>query len=666
MLWPLHRTNRQVAYAPLLSNMFKRNALIAFFAAHCCVGYIFADIKPAPLFCDHAVLQQEMPIPVWGTASPGENVTAVLNGAKAQGVANKDGKWSMTLPPQKAGGPFSLEIRGNNRLTFEDILIGEVWICSGQSNMERQLGLREGQKPIVNWKEEAAAANFPQIRHFGVAQTKALQPQATVQGNWVVCTPETVTDFTAVGFFFGRALYQARSVPIGLIHSSWGGTPAEAWTSAQGLRTIPSYSSQLDRLVRVAADPVGSAKHYFDELNEWHAKNDAGSRPGAEWYSSDVSTFGWSEMKIPALWETAGLPDFDGVVWFRKSIDLPDDWKDSPATIYLGPVDDIDATWINGHLVGHLENWNTPRIYQVPAGVLKAGKNEIAVRVLDTSGGGGIWGNQQPLELVSKNESVKSVSLGGTWRYKVGVKFSADAARPPLDLSNSPNGPTLLYNGMIAPLVPYAVRGVIWYQGEANADRAHEYRTLFPALIEDWRRLWQAPNLPFLFVQIAPFKGMNPEIREAQLLTAKKVPNTAMVVTLDVGDANDIHPAQKRPVGERLSLAARAVAYGEKIEYSGPEYASANFQAEKAIIHFTHVDGGLAAKNGALIGFSIAGSDRVFRPANASIEGETVVVATEDGIKPVAVRYAWGDAPEGNLFNQADLPASPFRTDVAP
>lgn len=625
-----------------------------------CASLARADVVPASLFCDHAVLQQGMPVPVWGTADEGEKVTVTLAGQTASTVT-RDGKWSVRLAPLPAGGPHVLAIVGRNRIEISDVLIGEVWVCGGQSNMERQLGLREGQQPIKDWQAEAAAANFPQIRHFGVAQHLALDPQTRVEGQWLVCSPQTAPEFTAVGFFFGRALHLARGTPVGLIHSSWGGTPAEAWTSREGLAQLPELFEAAARFDRVRRDPVSARREFEQDLARWYEVNDPGSAPNSPWSAETLEAKAWPVMRLPVYWESAGLPDFDGVVWFRREIEVPAAWSGHEAELHLGAIDDIDTTWVNGRFVGSGTTWNASRVYRLPAGTLRTGRNVIAVRVLDTGGGGGIWGGDA-MRLARADDPAQTITLGGEWRYHASVSLR-DAPPPPLDPSVGSGTPTVLYNGMIAPLLPYAIRGVIWYQGEANAPQARLYRRIFPNLVADWRRVWDQGAFPFLFVQIAPMKDMPPEIREAQRLSLGQIPNSAMAVTIDVGDANDIHPANKRPVGERLALAARALAYGEQLEYSGPLIESFQVTGNHVVLKFSHVGGGLMAKDGALQGFTLAGPDKRFQPARATIVGDTVEVSADEVSIPTAVRYAWANVAGGNLFNRAGLPASPFATD---
>jgi sialate O-acetylesterase len=621
-------------------------------------------VVPNALFSDHAVFQQGRDLPVWGTARDGERVIVEVAGQKAATRA-KDGRWLVRLMALPAGGPYTMTIAGEgNAIKISDLLVGEVWVCSGQSNMERQLGLRDGQKPIVNWEQEVAAANYPQIRQFYVPQKSALFSAASVDGNWVVCSPQTVADFTAVGYFFGRDLFQARHVPVGLIHSSWGGTPAEAWTSQETLRTLPDFAGPVAELEQFAAALKAGTYNYDRLVDDWFAANDAGMAQRPAWSAPELDTSNWKPMELPVYWEKAGLPDFDGVVWFRRAFDLPPSWAGGDIELHLGAADDDDTTWVNGVKIGATNGWDIPRVYRIPATVLRPGQNVIAVRVLDTGGGGGLWGGADTMRLVSlKSGDLAPIALTGPWQWKVSVSLS-DVPRPPSDYRTSPAAPGVLYNGMIAPLLPYSIRGVIWYQGEANVGREKQYRTLFPAMIADWRRLWGEGDFPFLFVQIAPFKDMTPEIREAQLLTSQHTPNTAMAVTIDCGDADNIHPAHKQPVGARLALAARALAYGEALEYSGPVFQSMHLAGSRAILSFTHLGGGLVAKDGPLTGFTIAGADKVFQPAAAEIKDDTIAVSSPAVPQPVAVRYGWANVPEGNLFNAASLPASPFRTDA--
>ena len=616
-----------------------------------------------PLFQDNAVLQCDARVPVWGTAREGEKITVAFADQKVSTIAT-NGVWKIWLKPMKPNAtPQTLTVAGDTTSVVTNVLVGEVWLASGQSNMERQLGMRPGQQPITDWDKETAAANYPQIRQFYVPQEKSFTPQTTAKGSWSVCAPDTVINFTAIGYFFARDLFAARHVPVGIIHSSWGGTPAEAWTSETGLQKLPDFAESLAELKKLAADPILAERETQARQKVLYEKMDPGSKPDSAWSAADLDTSDWKTMTLPTYWENAGYPDFDGVFWFRRAFDLPENWDGGDVDLHLGAIDDNDTTWVNGAQVGATIGWSVPRVYRVPGRLLKHGQNVIAVRVLDTGGNGGLYGGGDTIRLLfNAGGKTSSLSLAGDWLCKQSVSLRI-TGWPPADFSQDPSAPTVLYNGMIAPLLPYAIRGVIWYQGEANVGREQQYQNLFPAMIADWRQAWSQGDFPFLFVQIAPFSGMSPEIREAQLLSWQRTTNTAMAVTIDCGDANDIHPKHKQPVGERLALAARALAYGETIEYSGPIFTSMTMDGTNAILHFSHLGNGLVAKDGELRGFVLAGADGVFHPAQAGVVGDTVVVNSTKVARPMAVRYGWANVPEGNLFNRAGLPASPFRTD---
>jgi sialate O-acetylesterase len=629
----------------------------------CAIATAGISAELNPLFQNNAVLQCDARVRVWGSGREGEKITVAFAGQKASTIAT-NGAWKIWLNPMKPNAtPQTLTVAGDTTSVVTNVLVGEVWVASGQSNMERQLGLRPGQQPITDWEREVAAANYPEIRQFYVPETKSFSPQATVKGDWSVCSPETVVNFTAVGYFFARDLFQDRHVPIGIIFSSWGGTPAEAWTSEAALQKLPDFVEPLAQLKKLAADPVLAERETQARQKVWYEKVDPASKPESAWSAADLDTNDWKTMTLPTYWESAGYPDFDGVFWFRRAFDLPQNWDGGDVVLHLGAVDDNDTTWVNGTQIGATIGWNVPRVYRVPGSLLKRGQNVIAVRVLDTGGGGGMYGGGDAMRLLfGAGETSSSLSLTGDWLCKQSVSLKI-TGWPPGNFSQDSSAPTVLYNGMIAPLLPYAMRGVIWYQGENNVGRERQYRSLFPALIADWRQAWGEGNFPFLFVQIAPFRANTPEIREAQLLTLEHTTNTAMAVTMDCGDADDIHPPHKQPVGARLALAARALAYGEKIEYSGPIFASMKMDGANAILNFTHLGGGLVAKGGELRGFVLAGADGVLHPAQADVIGDTVVVNSTKVARPMSVRYGWANVPEGNLFNRAGLPASPFRTD---
>ncbi len=519
--------------------------LVAITAATFASSSLLAAVKPNPLFTDGAVLQRGQNVPVWGTANDGEKVTVELGGQKVSTRAVQ-GKWSVTLKPLTTGDPLTMTVTGENVVTVNNLLVGEVWVCSGQSNMEWKFAAAD------NAKEEGPKAKFPNIRMFTVTKNIAAKPQSEAAGKWVECAPETVGGFSAVGYFFARDLHQKLGVPVGMIHSSWGGTPAQAWTSLEGFGDAPELKSYVD-----------------------------GAKSALEGYDAAASAY------------PAKLADFASA---KKT------WDETVGKSF----NEANKAW-----------------------------NEASAAAKAA-------GQPQPPKPAPASPQPK----------------------PPISPEGSQGHPTTLYNGMIAPLVPYAIKGAIWYQGESNAKQAKQYRTLFPALIADWRAKWKQGDFPFFFVQIAPFNGQPPEIREAQFLTLSKVKNVAMAVTTDVGNAKDIHPKQKEPVGQRLALAARALTYGEKIEYSGPLYAAMKAKGDKISISFTHIGGGLVTKDGALKGFTIAGPDGNFVPAQAVIAGNEVIVSAEGVGSPKAVRYGWANVPDVNLFNKEGVPASPFRTDV--
>ena len=614
-------------------------------------------------FADHMILQRERPAPIWGTAAPGDRILVAFAGQVKSVRADATGGWQVNLDPLQASeAPRSLVVTSpgaQETIRIEDVLVGEVWLCGGQSNMERPLGPRWGLKPVVGADAAAAAANYPLIRQLYVDQQTAPSPRGTTAMHWTVCSPRTALDFTAVGFFFARDLHQRLGVPVGIIHSSWGGTPAQSWTSAAGLDAFPDFQPQVQTLADAVAHPEKARAALQARFDEWYFKHDPGTSSPVSWADPALETNDWSAIELPASWKSG----FDGVVWLRRRLDLPASWRGEDIELRLSAIDDADTTWVNGAEMGRTDGWDTPRIYRVPGSLLKKEGNLIAIRALDAGNNGGLWNDNLPLEARALDGSFSPVSLRGPWLIRYSTELR-QMGQPPQEPNKGPGTPTVLYNGMIAPLVPYALRGFAFYQGEANVWNSRQYRSLLPALIADWRKHWGDDTLPFLFVQIAPYKDMWPEIREAQLLAWQNTPNTAMAVTIDCGDAEDIHPADKAPVGARLALAARALAYGEAIEYSGPVFSGLDVQGGRAVLTFKHLGGGLVAKDGPLTGFTIAGANGEFHPAEARIAGDTVEVSSPDVPQPRRVRYGWANVASGNLFNRAGLPASPFRSDV--
>ena len=626
------------------------------------------EISLPALFTDNMVLQQNQVCSVWGTATPDHKVTVQFENQSESIVANELGEWMVKFNPGAAGGPFEMLVFGVDTISLKNILIGEVWICSGQSNMEMPLA---GWGEVVNFEQEIAGADFPNIRLFQTKHETSLNPRDDVVAEpWQECSPETAPLFSSTAYFFGRHLYKELNVPIGLVHTSWGGTIAEAWTAPNFLEQMADFAEAMKHQNELAALEDSSRLDLKTQMQKWNAAVDSiiakAQQDGPALEGADVDDSAWNSMRLPILWESAGLPGFDGIVWFRKTIELSAEQAAGECLISLGPIDDQDITFVNGEQIGATNLYNTAREYRIPAGVLKAGANVIAVRVLDTGGGGGLWGDQQQMTLKKGNDVV--LSLAGDWKYKVGIGLSETPPRP--QSPNNPNRPAVLYNAMLEPLMPFAIRGAIWYQGESNAGRAYQYRELFPTMITSWRKHWGQGDFPFLFVQLANWRTVrdNPvdsdwaELREAQALTLS-LPNTGMAVAIDIGDADDIHPKNKQEVGRRLALNALAKVYDKDIVFSGPMYQSMKIEDSKIRLAFDHAAKGLVARGGVLTGFAIAGADSQFVWANAQIDGETILVSSPEVNSPIAVRYAWADNPLCNLYNSAGLPASPFRTD---
>jgi sialate O-acetylesterase len=627
-----------------------------------------------PLFTDDMVLQRRVKFPIWGWTSPGASVTVEFQGKSSTAVADAGGKWMARLGPFEAGGPFTLTIKGPQSVTLNNVLIGDVWLASGQSNME--MGLTK----VANADEEVAHANYPMIRLYSVPKVISATPQTTIKARWQVCTPQSVAEggwggFSAVAYFFGRRLHQELNVPIGLIHSSWGGTVAEGWVSEEALLTMPDFVPAIKALAQTMNDPVGGGPVDIDKrMDEWWTKNDPGSANPPGWAAVSVETTEWKTAKLPQAWEDAALPGFDGVVWYRKTFELPSDWAGHDLTLSLGPIDDRETTFVNGVKVGAMNQYDTPRIYKIGASLVHPGANTIAVRVLDTGGAGGFWGTPDQMKIAPAEKSAAAISLAGDWSYRPSVSIEKVEA-PPAFTSNNLGLVLARYNGMIAPLIPFAIKGVIWYQGESNVGRAEQYKKVMATLIQDWRARFQVGDFPFLIVQLANFMTRRDvptdsewaRLRDSQLYISEHVPHSGLAVTIDIGDAKDIHPKDKQDVGNRLALEALRVAYDKKIESSGPIYRSMKVEGDAIRISFDHTGGGLMVKDGdKLVGFAIAGEDRHFVWADAVIKGKDVFVSSPEVKKPVAVRYAWADNPASNLYNKEGLPASPFRTDDFP
>lgn len=622
-----------------------------------------ANVTLPHVFSDNMVLQRNAPVNVWGWSDAGEKITVRFHNQVRSTNADKGGNWKIILDPEPAGGPFELEVTGRNSISLKGVLVGEVWMCSGQSNMEFAL------RAAMNAKDEIKAANYPEIRELRVAKSTSFVPLKDITAaSWKICSPDTAGSFSAVAFFFARKLQETLKVPVGLIHTSWGGTNVETWTSQEVLAAHPDFKGLLNSGPSDFPDIKRRKRESMLSIINAFEHGDMKADDISNWKNRDYNDSRWSVIKAPGFWEGQGLPDLDGIVWYRKEVVLTEEQAAKGGAIELAMIDDTDETYVNGVKVGGTyDNYLALRKYPIPAGLLKAGKNVIAIKVTDTGVGGGIHGEAANMQFTGG--AGFSQSLAGDWKIKV------DTASIQYTSTSGPNAyPSLLYNAMIAPVIPYTIKGAIWYQGEANADRAYQYRSTFPLMISDWRARWKEGDFPFYFVQLSSWdaskqnglKGSNwAELREAQLKTLS-FPNTGMAVTTDIGDAKDIHPTNKQDVGLRLALNALNKTYGVDLVPNGPIYRSFVVKGKEAILHFTDTGSGLMVKDkyGYLKGFTIAGSDQQFKWAKAIISGNTVIVYSDDVNEPVAVRYGWADdAGDANLYNKEGLPASPFRTD---
>jgi sialate O-acetylesterase len=628
----------------------------------------YSNVKLPRILTNNMVLQRNTEFKIWGWADKGEKVDVLLNEVKRTAKTSKDGKWMVIFPAMKEGGPYSMIIKGKNEIKLTNIMFGDVWVCSGQSNMEWPLSRTN------NAEDEIASANYPDIRLFECPHNVQFVPEDDVEGGeWQVCTPETVPNFSAVGYFFGRDIYKNLNVPVGLLFTAWGGTNIETWISQESISQVKDFDGKLQEMKNYDPEKVvARRKAQIDSILRTFGTDEKGIVDDKIiWADPGLDVSNWKNMELPVLWESAGLYGLDGIVWFRKEFELPKEIASNGIFLHLGPIDDSDITWVNGKKVGETINkYNEERIYKVPADILKPGKNVVTIRVEDTGGGGGLYGKPDQMKIVSGDFQI---SLAGQWKFR----FNSSEIKVDMSSFVGPNNyPTLLYNGMIHPFLNYPVTGAIWYQGESNADRAYQYRTLFPLLINDWRSSWTNPELSFMFVQLAnymkppvdPGESAWAELREAQLMTLT-LPKTGMAVIIDIGEANDIHPKNKQDVGKRLALAALKITYGKDIVHSGPIYKSMTISDNKVTIDFNYIGSGLKCydRYGYVKGFAVAGKDKKFYWAKACIENNKVVVYSDQVNNPIAVRYAWADNPDDvNLYNNEGLPASPFRTDDWP
>jgi sialate O-acetylesterase len=613
----------------------------------------------SPLFGDNMVLQRGKINTIWGWSEPGDKVKVEIGDTATIGVAGPDRRWQVKIQPPPVGGPYTVKISGRETVELHNVLVGDVWLCGGQSNMGLPLRFaRTG-------AEDAKAANYPEIRFFSVVGNPAYRPADLIGGKWSVVTPETADWVSAVGFYFARKVQQEMHVPIGLVVDSVGGTPAESWTSAEALRPLKDFDIPLAEVARLAAS---GAPPYGNFVMHWYDEYDIGIK--GKWATPELDDSEWKTVKIPGGFGELGVPTEPALVWFRKQVVLPDPLPPGRTMLFLGSIERMDTVYINGKEVGGSSWVENPRVYF--GGALKPGRNLIAIRVLKTKPNGGFLGKPEELHLTLGDKT--TIPIAGDWKAKVSVD-----ARPPHSLpiayENWPVMPTVLYEGMLKPIAPLAITGALWYQGEQNSPRGYQYRKILPVMAADWRKLFGQGDFPFYIVGLPAFtpRSATPvdgdewtETRESQAIAAATIPNSCLAETVDTGDADNIHAQDKQPVGERLALCALANHYGEKVVYAGPMFASADRLPGAIKIHFTHIDGGLVVKGAKLEEFSVAGPDHKWHWADARIEGDTVVLSSPDVPNPQEARYAWQSNPAATLYNGAGLPAVPFRTDNWP
>ncbi|RYE26785.1 MAG: sialate O-acetylesterase [Sphingobacteriaceae bacterium] len=627
----------------------------------------YAKITLPELVSNGMILQRNQRIAVWGWADNQEKITINFKNKTYTTTTGANKEWKIWLPSMSAGGPFTMSIKGSNQILIKNILIGDVWLCSGQSNMEYVLKRSE-----IIYADEIAHANNDQIRQFAVKPNWSYTVVTNVKSNgWEPVTPQNVLKFTAVGYFFAKSLYAKYHVPIGLINSTYGGTPIQSWMSEDALIKFPDLLNQFDEYRDTAKvntilqeNKAVTTNWYSTVVKTDTGRNNLTGQP--VWAGNNIDFSSWSQIQVPGFWQDQKLKNLNGVVWYKKQVVLSSAYVGKQGILELGNIFSEDTTYFNGVKIGSTSSQYLARRYTVPAGLIRPGNNIITVRVLNKEGSGGFL-KDKPYKLTIDGTGI---SLSGEWICKVGANMLPLLSAGIKQFSREP---AVLYNAMIAPLKSYTIKGVIWYQGENNTSAAKKYTALFPALINDWRKKWQQKNLPFIYVQLAsympvidhPSDSQWAELREAQT-TALKLPNTGMAVIHDTGEWNDVHPINKKDVGERLSLAARHVAYNEdKVIYSGPIFQSAKVIENKMVITFNDFGSELVVKGGGELNhFAIAGSDKKFIWARAVIKNNCIIVWNDSVSKPIAVRYAWANNPQGaNLYNKNGLPASSFRTD---
>ena len=607
------------------------------------------------LFNDNMVIQRNQPIKVWGMVNDGAKVVRLhFNNAEYETIS-VEGKWLVELPEMPAGGPYEMSIiSGSNQIFVKNILIGDVWICSGQSNMEWSV------KDAKNARIKLSRVNDTLIRHFKVPRSGSDSPSSQlIGGYWEVSNGTSVADFTAVGYYFAKELRKDINVPIGLLNATWGGSRIESWINPELLKHEGRSKEEQIAIDSANARFTNNLKNLKNNFPEVTNKDGGITNGKAIWSDPDLDTKDWGEIIVPSVWENAGFSGLDGVGWYRTEFELNKDEVHEPIKLGLGKIDDCDRSFVNGVEIGGYCDWELERVYVIDPKIIKVGKNTITIRVEDGGGGGGIAGDESMLFVKTKKETI---SLAHKWKFKVGATVNMSFAG--------------MYNKMIHPLTKFPIKGVIWYQGESNTNtinEAIEYEHLFKELINNWRHQWNQGDFPFLFVQLANFAstGVTPNnwaiLRDSQS-KALELDHVGQAITIDIGDPNKVHPKNKQDVGKRLALAAQKIAYGKDITYSGPTYKAHRIQENKIIIEFNNIGSGLISKNNKnnWIGeFEIAGDDKLFKPSKAILKGNSVVVVCESVKNPKFIRYAWSDNPENiNLYNKEGLPASPFNTNL--
>jgi sialate O-acetylesterase len=610
------------------------------------------------ILSDGMVLQRNAEVPIWGKSSPYQTVKVTFLNKVHTTESDAHGDWKVILEDLEPGGPFEMSIAAEEELVIRNILIGDVWVLGGQSNMQLPVS-----RTLDLFADEIMKLDMPFIRQFTVPQTYNFhEPEQDVSaGHWMTANPSDVLKFSAAGFFFAQDLYNKHGVPIGLILTAIGGTPIEAWISEKTIREYDGYGDTLEQCKDDAY--IADVIQQDEERNAaWHQNlndNDLGLEEG--WYKEAYDPSEWDDFELPSSWKGSQLEPVRGAVWFRKEIDVPASMLACDALLKLGTIIDADDTYVNGISIGNTGYRYPPRRYSVPRGLLKPGKNSITVRAISTQNTGEFIPDM-PYKLIANGQEI---NLEGTWKYRVGVATGESA--PPTFFHYKPCG---LYNGMISPLRNYGIIGVVWYQGESNTANPKGYHHLFRSLVKDWRGLWNLQDLPFIYTQLANFEREDvigssnwAELREEQRM-GLSISNTAMAVAIDIGEHNDLHPQDKKTLGQRLALCARNIAYDEEVVYSGPMYSRMERIGDAIHLHFDHIGSGLPSREGELKGFTVCGSDGVFAPAQAVISGSVIIVRHEQIQQPRHVRYAWSNNPaEANLYNQEGLPASPFTTE---